>query len=200
MQAGCFVDGPDLIWISTENCLLPCELPTRNATRTWRILPSTKLTRLPSWTYSWAVSRSHTEWYRETKRNTLIIFDELINIADKSSVYARFLAMCRHYGVVTINMFQTFRATHNWDGIKGNCQTLVLFKVTLASNSVISQVCNVNIGSGWGTKSKKENWLYRLFTDVVMNRGRYAHLIVDMRASSTYNPTRFRSQTANPYT
>ena len=141
-----------------------------------------------------------TKRYRKTGRLTLLVFDDLISIADQLRVYSRFLATFRHYGVTTINMFQTYRGTHCWDGIKANCQTLVLFKTGLSSPTVISQVCNVNIGSSGNAKTKRDNWLYRLFTENVLNRGDYNHLLIDMRAQTGYSPTRFRSQTANLYT
>ena len=141
-----------------------------------------------------------TERYRKTGRLTLLVFDDLISIADQLRVYSRFLATCRHYGVTTINIFKTYRGTHCWDGIKANCQTLVLFKMGLASPTVISQVCNVNIGSSGNAKTKRDNWLYRLFTENVLNRGDYNHLLIDMHAQTSFSPTRFRSQTANLYT
>ena len=51
------------------------------------------------------------EHYQLEKRRTIMVFDDLLNIADKSDEYTRFLANSPHFGVITINIFQTFRNT-----------------------------------------------------------------------------------------
>ena len=62
------------------------------------------------------------ERFQNEKRKTVMVFDDLLNIADKSDEYTRLLANSRHYGVVTINIFQAFRNAERWDNIKANSQ------------------------------------------------------------------------------
>ena len=139
------------------------------------------------------------ERYQLEKRRTVMVFDDLLNIADKSDEYTHFLANSRHFGVITIHIFQAFRNTDRWDNIKSNCQMLVLFKLSLQAKRVISQVADIIIGHNEGIP-KKESWLYRLFVDVVLNSTTYRHLLIDLRAEADFTPSRFRSQTANPHT
>ena len=139
------------------------------------------------------------ERYQNEARKTVIVFDDLLNIADKSDEYTRFLANSRHYGVITINIFQAFRNSVRWDSIKANSQMLALFKLSLQAGRVISQVSNIIIGHHEGI-SKKDSWLYKLFVDVVLNSNQYNHLLIDLRAEADFSPCRFRSQADNRYT
>ena len=139
------------------------------------------------------------ERYQNEDRKTVIVFDDLLNIADKSDEYTRFLANSRHYGVITINIFQAFRNSVRWDSIKANSQMLALFKLSLQAGRVISQVSNIIIGHHEGI-SKKDSWLYKLFVDVVLNSSQYNHLLIDLRAEADFSPCRFRSQADNRYT
>ena len=139
------------------------------------------------------------ERYQNEARKTVIVFDDLLNIADKSDEYTRFLANSRHYGVITINIFQAFRNSVRWDSIKANSQMLALFKLSLQAGRVISQVSNIIIGHHEGI-SKKDSWLYKLFVDVVLNSSQYNHLLIDLRAEADFSPCRFRSQADNRYT
>ena len=139
------------------------------------------------------------ERFQNEGRKTVIVFDDLLNIADKSDEYTRFLANSRHYGVITINIFQAFRNSVRWDAIKANSQMLALFKLSLQAGRVISQVSNIIIGHHEGI-SKKDSWLYKLFVDVVLNSSQYNHLLIDLRAEADFSPCRFRSQADNRYT
>ena len=172
-----FVKSDDIIWISSE------ELPddTRSSYHdcfkcfenfSFYLVSSAKdvnrllLNLLPE------IKNRHVH----EKRKTVMVLDDLLNIADKSDEYTRFLANRRHYGVMTINIFQAFRGTDRWDNIKSNCQMIVLFKMALKAVRAISQVANIIVGHNEGVP-KKESWLYRLFVDVVISTTTYGHLL-----------------------
>ena len=135
--------------------------------------------------------------HEDTDHQTVIVFDDLLNIADKCEAYSTFLSTCRHIGVRTINMFQGFRNCDKWDNIKANCQTVVVFKLGWLAHRLISQITNVAI-RGDRVVPKRSRWLYKVYQDHVMGKGNYNHLMVDLRSESENNLTCFRSQTDNP--
>ena len=134
----------------------------------------------------------------ENKLKTVIVFDDLLNIADKCDDYSAFLSTCRHIGVTTINMFQSFRNTEKWDNIKANCSTIVLFKLGWLSSRLINQITNV-IGNSNRPVPKNSRWLYKVYNDNVLAKGDFSHLLIDLRARSESDLTCFRSQTDNKH-
>ena len=71
--------------------------------------------------------------YNETngKYKTIMVFDDLLTITDKTEKFDIFLASCRHYGVLAVNIFQSFRNTDKWDNIKANSPILVVLNSVL---------------------------------------------------------------------
>ena len=136
--------------------------------------------------------------HEDTNRQTVIVFDDHLNIADKCEAYSSFLSTCRHIGVRTINMFQGFRNCDKWDSIKANCQTVSLFKLGWLTHRLICQITNVAIRGGNRVVPKRSGWLYKLYQELVMGKGDFTHLMVDLRSESENNLTCFRSQTDNP--
>ena len=200
LLANGFVKGDDLIWISSERLSSKVRddyhdrFKIFQTFRFYVALSPKDVTGLLQ-----HVLPQIQERFQNEARKTVIVFDDLLNIADKSDEYTRFLANSRHYGVITVNIFQAFRNSVRWDSIKANSQMLALFKLSLQAGRVISQVSNIIIGHYEGI-SKKESWLYKLFVDVVLNSTQYNHLLIDLRAEADFSASRFRSQADNRYT
>lgn len=132
----------------------------------------------------------------QNNEEVIFVFDDLIGIADRSSVYHRFLTTCRHFNVTSFSSFQTFKDSVSWDTIKGNSQIMICFKVGTMTHRVISSLSNLlNIH---GTQ-KKKLWIRKLYIDLISNSSKFNHLFVDLRAESNYSPVSFRSNADNPY-
>ena len=200
LLANGFVKGHDLIWISSERLSSKVRDDYHDRFKVFQMFRF-YVTLSPKDVSGLLqhVLPQMQERFQKEGRKTVIVFDDLLNIADKSDEYTRFLANSRHYGVITINIFQAFRNSVRWDAIKANSQMLALFKLSLQAGRVISQVSNIIIGHHEGI-SKKDSWLYKLFVDVVLNSSQYNHLLIDLRAEADFSPCRFRSQADNRYT
>ena len=92
-----FIYGDDLVWISADKLVSSVRFDYQK-----------RFARMDTFAFYQVSATSDldlllnglvpelTERHRETNRNTLIVFDDLISIADQSRVYSRFLETCRH--------------------------------------------------------------------------------------------------------
>ena len=139
LLANGFVKGHDLIWISSERPLSKVRDDYHDRFKVFQMFRF-YVTLSPKDVSGLLqhVLPQMQERFQNEGRKTVIVFDDLLNIADKSDEYTRFLANSRHYGVITINIFQAFRNSVRWDSIKANSQMLALFKLSLQVGRVIS--------------------------------------------------------------
>ena len=122
LLANGFVKGHDLIWISSERLSSKVRDEYHDRYKVFQMFRF-YVTLSPKDVSGLLqhVLPQMQERFQKEGRKTVIVFDDLLNIADKSDEY--------NYGVITINIFQAFRNSVRWDAIKANSQMLALFTV-----------------------------------------------------------------------
>ena len=197
-----FLEGNELLWISSEQVSKETRLSYSEKFHNFNTISFYEINKSVDVSEFFdeiipQIKKKYVESNRQYK--TIMVFDDLLTIIDKTEKFGIFLASCRHYGVLAVNIFQGFRNTDKWDNIKANSPILVVFKLGLMSGRVITQIANIVANSTEQTISKQKNWLHRAFADTVIKSPKHQHLLVDLQAKSGFNPTMFRSNTDNMY-
>ena len=197
-----FLEGDELMWISSEQVSKETRLRYSEKFQYFKTISFYEISKaVDVLEFFDEVIPTLKKKYTESngKYKTIMVFDDLLTITDKTEKFGIFLASCRHYGVLAVNIFQGFRNTDKWDNIKANSPILVVFKLGLMSGRVITQIANVVANSTEQAISKQKNWLHRAFSDTVIKSQKHQHMLIDLQARSGFNPTMFRSNTDNMY-
>ena len=127
---------------------------------------------------------------------SVIIFDDVISVANKCTAYGTFLTYCRNYNTSTINIFQAVVSQSTaWKVLVSNCPILIMFQLGFTGTEA-ARILNTVI-SMRGATTHSQSWLNRLYIDIVVTNSNYGHLLIDVRPVKAFNVASVRTDITN---
>ena len=130
--------------------------------------------------------------------NSLVVFDDITKVVEKSGDFVHFLTICRKLGYTCIYIMHSLKS--KWIPIMEQTKIFVFFKTAAITatmtNFMRDQAVQINKKSH---RTGRKNWVYQVFMDQVQRGSFQSHLLLDIRRLNEKTPpSLIRGKTNNP--
>ena len=134
----------------------------------------------------------------KSKRDKLIVFDDVSGLADDSKKFASFLTVARKYNYNCVYIFHTiYPEKANWRTILSQTNIYNIFPATVPLNNVRKILESACIRKTSKYIPHSSLWISRLFIELA-NRNDKVCLTLDCSNTNKDGPGRFRTEADNP--
>ena len=132
---------------------------------------------------------------------SLVIFDDMSTIADKSKAFSHFLTVSRKYGYTCVYILHNLMQNNSdiWQLILANTKIIVLFKSATISSPIVNILYQNAVRNTSKYIPRQDLWLFNVYKDLYKNNNENnvvsPHLMIDNRPENDNTLGRFRSST-----
>ena len=133
---------------------------------------------------------------------SLVIFDDMSTIADKSKAFSHFLMVSRKYGYTCVYILHNLMQNNSdiWQLILANTKIIVLFKSATISSPIVNILYQNAVRNTSKYIPRQDLWLFNVYKDLYKNNevgnvSSSPHLMIDNQPENDNTLGRFRSST-----